>query len=337
MRAARLHEVGRPVTIDDVPEPSAGPGTVLVRVMHCGVCASDLHVAHGATPAGTLPQILGHEPAGRVAAGAEGFAEGEWVAVMPGIWCGECGPCRAGMENRCVRGRFLGVDVDGAWAELIAVPARGLLRIPQGVDPVQAAIATDAGATAFHALHRAGVEGRRVAIYGAGGVGAHGIVLARALGASWIAAVDTDPVARERALALGADLAVDPSDGKPGRAVRAASEGGVDAALEFIGNAEAMSQATKSLRTGGRAVFVGLTPDELHLLPAAAFVASELEVLGSFGATRAEVEELLAMLGRGEVDLGPLVTHRLPLEDAPRALEMLATREDHPLRIVLDV
>jgi 2-desacetyl-2-hydroxyethyl bacteriochlorophyllide A dehydrogenase len=338
VRAARLHAVGTALSIDDIPEPSPEPGEVLVHIAHCGACASDLHVRDGATPAGPLPQILGHEAAGRVVADAAGYREGEWVALAPGRWCGECGFCLAGTQNRCVRGRFLGVDIDGAFAELVAVPAEGLIRIPAGVDPAHAAVTTDAVATAYHALRRAGdLEGKRVAVFGAGGVGVHAVMLAPAMGASWVVAIDADPVARERALELGADEAVDPADGKPGRAVRARSDGGVDVALELIGNAGTMSQAAKSLRTGGRAVLVGLTPEELRLLPGAAFVSSELEVIGSFGATAAELVELMGMLADGSLDLSRSITHRLPLEEADRALEMLRTREGHPLRIVLDI
>jgi propanol-preferring alcohol dehydrogenase len=228
--------------------------------------------------------------------------------------------------------------MDGAFAELVAVPSEGLLRIPDGVDPAHAAVATDAVATAFHALRRAGdLSGARVAVFGAGGVGIHAVMLAGPLGAAWVAAVDTDPVARQRAAELGAHEVVDPGDGKPGRAVRALSDGGVDVALEFIGNPETISQAAKSLRKGGRAVLVGLTPEELRLLPTAAFVSSELEVVGSFGAAGGELEELMDMLSRRELDLSHSITHRLSLEDADRALEMLRTREDHPLRIVLDI
>jgi len=338
VRAARLHQIRAPLSIDELPEPIPGPGELLVRVAFCGVCASDLHVRDGVTPAGSLPQILGHEAAGTVAADAEGFREGEWVALFPGRWCGACEMCRAGRENLCERGRFLGVDIDGAFAEAIAVPAGSVTRIPDGVDPAQAAVASDAVATAFHALHRAGdLRGKRVAVFGAGGVGVHAVMLAKSLGAAWVVAVDADEVARERALGLGADEAVDPSDGKPGRAVRELSGGGVDAALELIGDVETMSQAAKSLRRGGRAVIVGLTSAELRLLPAAALVASELDVVGSFGATRSELEELLGMLADGRLDLSRSITHRLPLEDADRALEMLRTREGHPLRIVLEI
>ena len=338
MRAARLHAIGERLSIDDVGEPVPAPGEVLVRITHCGVCASDLHVRDGVTPPGRLPQILGHEAAGRVASATDGFREGESVALYPGRWCGECEFCLRGQPNRCLHGRFLGVDMDGAFAELVAVPSEGLMRIPDGVDPAHAAVATDAVATAFHALRRAGdLSGARIAVFGAGGVGIHAIMLAGPLGAGWVAAVDTDPVARQRAAELGADVVVDPGDGKPGRTIRELSGGGVDVAFEFIGNPETISQCAKSLRKGGRAVLVGLTPEELWLLPAAAFVSSELEVVGSFGATGDELQELMGMLSRRELDLSRSITHRLKLEDADRALEMLRTREGHPLRIVLDI
>lgn len=336
MRAARLHAVGDPLSIDEVPDPVPGPGEVLIDLAFCGVCASDLHVQNGTTPSGSLPQILGHEPSGRVAKESGDLRRGEWVAVFPGRWCGECAACRSGQENRCARGLFLGVDLDGAFAERIVVPGACVARIPDGVDPAQAAVATDAVATAFHALRRGGdLKGAKVAVFGAGGVGAHAVLLAGTMGTAWVAAVDTDPVARERALGFGATVAIDPSDGKPGRAVRELSEGGVDVALEFIGNVETMSQAAKSLRPGGRAVLVGLTPAELRLLPASVLVSSELEVVGSFGATPRELHELLGMLERGNLDLSGSITHRMHLEDANHALEMLRTREDHPLRIVL--
>lgn len=330
--------MGAPLRIDDVPDPVPGEGEVLVGVAYCGVCASDLHVQDGTTPSGALPQTLGHEASGRVLADAAGYRAGEWVAVFPGRWCGECAACTGGRRNLCERGRFLGVDLDGAFAESVAVPAEAVIRVPEGVDPAQAAVASDAVATAFHALRRAGdLRGAGVAVYGAGGVGAHAVMLAKPLGAGWVAVVDADPVARERALGFGADQVVDPTDGKPGRTVRELSGGGVDVALEFIGNPETMSQAAKSLRRGGRAVLVGLTPEELRLLPAAALVASELEVVGSFGATAAELEDLMGMLARGDLDLSRSITHRLPLEEADRALEMLRTREGHPLRIVLEI
>jgi 2-desacetyl-2-hydroxyethyl bacteriochlorophyllide A dehydrogenase len=338
MRAARLHEVGAPLRIDEVPEPTTRYGEVLVRIAYCGVCASDLHVKEGVTPSGPLPQTLGHEAAGRLVTDAEGFRAGQWVAVLPGRWCGTCDACSAGRQNLCREGRFLGVDIDGAFTQVLSVPPEAVIRVPEGVDPAHAAVASDAVATAFHALRRGGdLEGLRVAVYGAGGVGAHAVMLAKPLGAEWVAVVDADPVARERALGFGADEAVDPADGKPARAIRGLVDGGADVALEFIGNVETMSQAVKSLRPGGRAVLVGLTPEELRLLPAAVLVASELEVVGSFGAPRAEVEELFEMLGRGDLDLSRSITHRLPLDDADRALEMLRTREGHPLRIVLEI
>lgn len=338
MRAARLHEIGARLQVEDVPDPKPGPDDVLVNIAYCGVCASDLHVQHGVTPSGPLPQILGHEAAGRVAVSTDGFQAGDWVAICPYRPCRSCPACTAGRENLCQRGQVFGVDTDGEFAEMIAAPADRLLRIPTGVDAAEAAVATDAVATAYHALRRAGpIDGRSVAVFGAGGVGAHGILLAKVLGAAWIAAVDLDPVARERALAFGADVAVDPTDGKPGRAVRKASGGGVDYALEFIGIPEVQSQAAKSIRPGGRVVMVGLTPDELRLLPGALLVSGELEVAGSFGYTLDELEDLFGMLDRGELDLSRSITHRLPLDDVNRALEMLATREGHPLRIVLEL
>lgn len=230
----------------------------------------------------------------------------------------------------------MGIDRDGSQAEYAVARERDLVAIPDGVPLDQAAILTDAVATPFHAMRRSGLEpGMSCAIYGLGGLGMHALLLARALGASWVAGVDLDPVNLERGLAWGADEAIDGGDGRPARVVRARSGGGVDRAFEFVGNPQSQGQAVKSLRPGGRVTIVGLTPTPLELLPAALLVSGELEVVGSFGSSRADLEEVLAMTERGELDLSRSITHRFSLEAFPEGLRALEAREGHPVRSVV--
>lgn len=344
MRAARLHRVrseGEPglVSIDEAPVPEPSEGQVLVRIAACGICASDLHVIDGTTPGGPLPLILGHEAAGLVDTLGEdvtAWSPGDRVALLMGRSCGACRACAAGRESLCERLSIPGIDGDGSQAEYAVARERDLVAVPGGIPLEQAAILTDAVATPFHAMRRSGLEpGMSCAIYGLGGLGMHALLLARALGASWIAGVDLDPANLERALAWGADEAIDAREGTPAREVRARSDGGVDRAFEFVGSPASQSQAVKSLRPGGRATIVGLTPRPLELLPAALLVSQELEVVGSFGSSRPDLEELLAMVERGDLDLGRSVTHRFPLERFAEGLHALETRDEHPVRSVV--
>ena len=345
MRAARLHAVAREgappdVRVDRVPVPEPGPGEVLVRVRACGLCASDLHVVGGVTPPGHLPLVLGHEAAGDVAAvgpGVEGWLEGDRVLVLPAWACGSCGYCRVGRENLCRDLAVPGVDVDGSQATYALADARALTHVPRSVPVEQAAILADAVATPYHALKRAGVsQGVSVAVVGLGGLGMHAVQLARLAGAEHVVGVDVDPTNLERALLWGVDEVVDASDGQPARAVRALTDGGVDRALEFVGRPDTVDQATKMLAPGGRAVVVGLHAGPLTALPEALLVQNELEVVGSFGSTRKDVDELVDLVDAGRLDLSRSVTHRTDLDGFTDALQQLASREGSPVRIVVE-
>ena len=344
MRAARLHRVRTQdapeiVTVDEVPVPEPGPGDVLVQVRACGVCASDLHVVQGVTPHGpALPQTLGHEPAGVVAAvgdQVDGWMPGDRVAFQMARPCGRCAYCQVGRESICTQLTVPGVDADGAQAEYVLADPRFLTPLPSTIPFDQAAILTDAVATPYHALKRGGVtEGVDVAVFGLGGLGMHAVQLAKLAGA-WVVAVDLDPVNLERALAWGADEVVDASDGKPARRIKELTGGGVDKSFEFVGANETVDQALKALKPGGRATVVGLTPRPLQLMPGALFVSQELELVGSFGSTASDLNELIDLVDAGRLDLSRSVTHRTGIDGFPDALRQLETREDHPIRIVV--
>ena len=346
MRAVRLHALPSAeqplpdIRLDDVPVPTPGPGEVLVRVLACGICASDLHVAAGATPAGTLPQTLGHEAVGDVAAVGAGVTDwlvGDRVLVLPAWPCLRCAYCLGGRENLCRSLRVPGVDVDGAQAGFTLADHRALTPVPRSVPVTQAAILVDAVATPYHALKRAGVtQGSTVAVVGLGGLGMHAIQLARLAGAATVVGVDVDPVNLERAEAWGADAVVDASDGRPARRVRELTEGGVEKSLEFVGRNDTIDQAIKMLAPGGRAVVVGLTPERLETLPSALLVSNELEVVGSFGSTMQDVNELVDLVDAGRLDLSRSVTHTYAPTGVTDALHQLAERRDHPIRIVID-
>jgi alcohol dehydrogenase, propanol-preferring len=345
MRAARLHrprsaDAPEDVRIDTVPVPRPGAGEVLVRIRACGVCASDLHVVTGVTPHGPdLPQVLGHEPAGEIAAiGAqvEDWMVGDRVALLAARPCGRCGYCLAGRENLCLSVEVAGIDTHGAQAEFALADARYLAPIPADLPFEQAAIVTDAVATPYHALKRGGVgEGSTVAIFGLGGLGMHALLLAKLAGAAHVIGVDVDEVNLQRALDWGADEVVDASDGRPSRRIRELTEGGVDRSFEFVGLAETLDQAVKSLRPGGRATIAGLSPAAISTVPIARFVAQETELVGAFGSTPQDLGELFDLIEEGRLDLGRSVTDVLAIDGFPDSLRRLETREGNPIRMVV--
>ena len=342
--AARLHatdpDPGRAdLRIDEVPAPQPGPGEVVVDVAACGVCASDLHVVQGITPAGHLPITLGHEAAGTVSSVGDGVTQwqvGDRVIVPAGRMCGTCAMCRTGRDNLCQSSQVLGVDIDGAQAGAVAVPAGLPLPIPGHVPFAQAAILADAVATPYHALKRGGAgEGMVVAVIGMGGLGFHAVQLAVLAGAE-VVGVDTDPVALERGLAAGATAVVNAGDEDAVAQVLHATDGGADVSFEFVGTSATVALASRIVRPGGRATLVGIGRDRLTGPPLGLFVAREQEVVGSFGATMADVNELIDLLDAGRLDLSQSVSHTFGVDDVPTAVEMLHTREDNPLRIVIE-
>lgn len=338
MPAVRFTGVGTRPSVEQVPVPEPGPGEVRVRVRACGICGSDVHIVHGVTPA-AVPLTLGHEPSGVVDdPGDSSFVVGQRVAVAAGYGCGECALCNADRENVCPRLHIPGITRDGAQATYVVVPARALAPLPDSVDFATGAILTDAVATPFHAIRSSGIRaGDTAVVFGVGGLGLHAVtILSQVVGARVIA-VDVLPAARERALRFGADDALDAAAGKPARLVRDLTGDGADFTYELVGAAAVTDQALKSLRRGGVCTVVGVTPEPLHLgLPQALLVAGELTLRGSFGCSRADLTELISLVGDGTLDLTGTITHRYALEDFDAALRTLETKAGDPIRVVVE-
>src|SRR3990172_5440679 len=328
MLAARLHSVGTPLKIEDCPLPALQPGEVLVRVLACGVCGSDIHMWRGSVPVRKRPITLGHEIAGAVAAcGPEcgSWKHGDPVIVRAGAGCGTCPYCQSRRDNLCPDQRVLGTDEDGGFAQYVKAPADSLVPLPEGVPFEVAAILSDAVATPYHALAQRGAlqSGESVAVFGCGGLGTHAIQLARLLGAGIVIAVDVRPGPLERARALGADEVVNASQDDPAKAVRRRTGDGVDLAGGGVGRAESIAQAVRSLRPGGRAVLVGVGQEPITLPPPARFAWREYAVLGSFGSTRADLDAVVELVRSGRLDLSGALSPPFPFAEANRALEML--------------
>lgn len=342
MRAARFYTAKEPLRVEVVTEPPLGPGEVRVAVRACGICGTDLHIAlEGTIPVPRTPITLGHEAAGVVAEvgpGVTGWAPGDRVAIFPNVACGRCYLCREGREVLCLDAQILGLHRDGAFADSMAVPASCLIRLPDAVPLTVGAIVADAVSTAYRAVvHRGALHaGERVAVFGCGGVGIHGIKVARLLGAGRIIGVDVAPGALRRAREAGATDTVDAREGEAAKQIRALTGGeGVDLALEFVGLKATATEAIRSLKRGGRAVIAGVGADRIELPPLRTFVGSELSVLASMGFTRGDVETVIQLAADGRLDLAPSVTDVVPLDAINDGFRRAFAKEGDPIRIVV--
>lgn len=344
MRAARFEGVGRPLTVREVALPRPARDEVLVRVAATGLCGSDVHVAvEGITPTPFLPITLGHEIAGTVAAvGTEvaDWAVDDRVCVFPLTYDGTCSACLAGHGEICAGRQVLGIHADGGLAEYVTVPARNLCAVPGPVPPELAAVCTDAVITPFHALADvAGLRpGESIAVIGVGGLGLHAVQIARLAGAFPVIAVDTRRSQLERAARSGADVTIDASRDPVVDAVREATAGlGVDVAAEFVGRQDTIAQAVECLRTGGRAVVVGLGADPITVLPPTLFVRKQVQLLGSYGGTIATLRRVLPLVASGRLDLSGSISHTFSLDEADTALRTLHEGIGEPQRVVVAV
>jgi len=341
MRAARFVGVHRPIEIQQLPDPRPTPGEVVVKVEACGICASDLHFIQGEIPLpAPAPLTLGHEASGTIAAVGPDvpvWREGDRVSLFAGKTCMTCERCATGRLEECENPQIMGAHYDGAWADYVTVPWFALARIPEGVSFEHAAIACDAVSTPYAALVERGAlrAGERVAIWGVGGLGTHAVQLARMMGASFVAAVDPLPAARERALKVGADVAFEPSPDLPAQIREATGGRGLDLALDCIGRASVTKQAVFAMRRGGRIVVVGQSFESLDAGPILILSVLGIGVLGHLGYSKRHLEEVLDLVATGRLDLSGSVSGRLPLDQVNEGVARLASKEDAPVRLLL--
>lgn len=342
MKSMALVAFDSPLARLDLPVPEPGPGEVLVKVLACGLCRTDLKIVGGHMPfSGTqrLPHVPGHEVSGEVAAAGPGVstAIGQRVVVYNYWGCGFCPHCMVGDEPLCdaLRG-WVGFTSPGGLQEYLVVPADHVLAVPETVSPVESAALSCALGTAYRAVvTRGGVRaGETVAVLGTGGVGLHAVQCARAAGARSIA-VDVSKAKLDAARQAGADVALVASDAAAG--ILEITRGrGADLVVDCVGSGQSTRQAVALVRKGGRILQVGYTTDEAHFpdLPTDAVVLREIAITGSRYVTRPELARAIDLVARGLVR--PVISDVMDLSEANAGLEHV--RADRALgRIVLKV
>ncbi len=328
MKAAVFHGSGKGLRIEDIPVPQITAEQILVKVAACGVCHTDLHyIEHGVPTFKKPPIVLGHEASGTVAevgAGVSHLKKDQRVLIPAVLTCGHCTACRQGRENICSSMQMLGNHFDGAYAEYVAVPAKDVLPLPDGILLEEAAIIADAISTPYHAVkNRAQVKpGDTVVIFGCGGVGINAVQLATAAG-GYVIAVDVNERKLAWASEFGAAQTINAAKvERVSKEVRKLTGGGADVALEVIGNPRTIEEAFECIRIGGRLCVVGYTHEAISIV-AGKIMFKEVEVVGSLGCRPVDYVPLVRMVAQGKIDLKRQVTHRFPLSDLQKAFDVM--------------
>ena len=334
MKAMVLRASGQPLELAEMPRPQVGPAEVLVRVRACGIGLTVVNLLATPGRVTAYPRIPGHEIAGdvvEVGTAVRTVKVGQRVTNHFYLTCGQCKQCRAGRETLCLNQRGnVGAAIDGGYAEYVALPERNTVPIPDGVSYVEAAVASDAIATPYHACHqeaRLG-PGDSVLIVGAGGgVGIHMVQMAKLCGARVLAAdIGDDKLAL--AQAHGADEVIDARKAKLPDAVKALTQGlGVNAAIDIVASRATLEAALQSLAVGGRLVIIGAQPKPVYgvepgfTVNPLEFLHRGLELHASRYVNAAEIAHTLELVRSKRIK--PVVTQIFTLDRVEEAHDLI--------------
>ena len=320
--------------IEAVPPVAPGPGEVRVAIEAGGICGSDLHYFnHGGF--GTVrikqPMVLGHEIAGTVAEvgpDVTSVAPGTRIAVNPSRPCGHCRYCREGMRHECLDMHFIGSAMrfphaQGGFRQSLTVRAEQAVPIADGMTMAEAAMAEPLAVCLHAAAHAGPLQGRRVLVTGCGPIGALCTAVARHAGAAEIVATDIADYPLQVAGEVGATRTINSATEPDALAPYAVDKGTFDVLFECSGNERALVGALEALRPGGIVVQVGLGGD--MKLPINLMVAKELQIRGTFRFDR-EFALAVELMGRGQVDVKPLLSATIPFREAPGAFALAQDR-----------
>lgn len=321
MKAVVVNQESTGVEVVDHTLPQVGPGQALVKVEYCGVCHTDLHVAHG--DFGQVPgRILGHEGIGivtEIADDVTALKVGDRVSIA---WffegCGYCEYCTTGRETLCRSVKNAGYSVDGGMSEYAVVSAEYAVKVPEGLDPAQASSITCAGVTTYKAIKEGGAApGQWIAVYGAGGLGNLAIQYAKKVFNAHVVAIDINQDKLDLALEVGADFVINGREVEDVAGLIQEKTGGCHSACVTAVSKVAFNQAIDSVRAGGTVVAVGL-PSETMDVSIVKTVLDGIKIIGSLVGTRKDLEEAFQFGAEGLVV--PVVQKR-PVAEAPAVFD----------------
>ncbi len=338
MRALVKSRAEPGIWLEDVPAPTIGPNDLLVRVHHTSICGTDLHIWKWdawAQETIRLPRVIGHEFMGtvvEVGSEARGFADGQRVAVEGHVTCGHCRNCRAGRRHLCRNTQGIGIQRDGAFAELVAVPAINAYTLPATMaDEIGACL--DPLGNAVHSALSYDLAGEDVLITGAGPIGCMAATLARFVGARHIVVTDTNEYRLDLARRMGATLAVSATEDLRAVMTRLGMTEGYDIGLEMSGSPAALRSMLAVMNNGGRVALLGIPSEEVPI-DVNQIIFRGLTLRGIYGREMFETWYRMGTMLQSGLDISPVITHRFPADRFAEAFEVV--RSGDCGKVVLD-
>ncbi len=330
MKALRKTNAAKGLEIQEVPVPSMGALDVLVRVSATSICGTDLHIyGWDRWSQGRIkpPVTLGHEFCGiveRVGEDVSAVKPGDFVSAEMHVNCGHCHQCRLGEAHICQNLRIIGIDLDGAFAEFVKIPATNIWKLDEAIPEHYAAILDPLG-NAVHTVLAGAIAGQTVLVTGCGPIGLMSIAVAKACGSSTVFATETNEHRRLMAEEMGADHVINPLSENPVKKILDATGGtGVDVLLEMSGQPAAIQQGFKALRAGGRASLLGIPTENVPLDLVQDVIFKGATVQGIYGRRMYGTwVQMTALLKAGRVNLEPLFGERMVLDDFEAAFAKL--------------
>lgn len=332
MKAAVFKAVGTPLQLETVADPAPEPTELVVKVAYCGVCGTDLHATRDGLTTACCDQILGHEYVGEIAeVGPQ--AAGDWqvgdrVCAIPFIACGHCLPCAAGHFFECQDKKLSGVDAPGGFAEYVATGSRETILLPADLD-LQSAALIEPLAVGIHAVRMADVKaGSRIMVIGAGPIGLTVALWCRFFGAREVIISEVSPLRADLARKMGATGVIQPdlSAGADHLLQQFTDEAGgaPDVIFECVGAPGMLQQCIEMAPQRGKIIPVGVCEQPDAIMPFLGLI-KELQIQFAIAYTRDDFETCIAMLGEGRIDVAPMITDVVSLEELPDAFEALRT------------
>ena len=332
MKAAVFKEVGKPLAVETVEDPTPEAGELVMKVGYCGICGTDLHATREGLTTACCGQILGHEYVGEIVEVGKS-AEGDWqvgdrICAMPFIACGRCAACANGRFFECTDKKVSGVDDQGGFAEYVTTGCRESIKLPDSLD-LQTAALIEPLAVGIHAVRVADVKaGARVMIIGAGPIGLTTALWCRFFGARDVVVSDLAQTRAALAKQMGATAVIEPDLEKGAEGLLEqyidVAGGPPDVIFECVGAPGLIQQCIEIAPYGSRIVPVGVCEQPDAIMPFFGLV-KELNIQFAMAYTKDDFETCVAMLGEGRIDVAPMITDIVSLDELPDAFEALRT------------
>lgn len=339
MLAIRKGSATKGVAMYEIEEPEVSEGWALVKVLKASICGTDVHIYQWnewSQKRMKPPVTIGHEFVGKVLKVNKGTGrvqEGDIVSAESHVVCHVCRMCRRNMYHACENTRIMGVHMDGAFAEYIAIPEENLVKLPASV-PLEAGSVLEPFGNAVHTVQSVDVRGKRVVVTGAGPIGVMAIPVAKALGAVEIIATDLSDYRLKLASDVGADVVINVKEQDPVKIVQ--NMGGADVVLEMSGSEKALNQGLEMIVAGGEMAILGLPDNRVSLDLANNVVSKGITIRGIIGRRLWETWDLgVSLVSSGKVDLKKVITHQFDFKDYEAAFSAMMSGNSG--KVVLNV